>query len=43
MISPQKPTNEDDIDYSADDPEKSTPNQSMPKLPSIPMPSILLK
>jgi phospholipid-binding lipoprotein MlaA len=32
----QKPANEDDIDYSAEDPAKSTPAQAIPKLPPIP-------
>ncbi len=43
MINPQKPSNDEDIDYSASDPEKSPPDQSMPKLPSITIPSIILK
>jgi phospholipid-binding lipoprotein MlaA len=45
QINPQKPANEDDIDYSADDPAKPTPDQSIPKLPPIPitLPSIILK
>jgi hypothetical protein len=43
MIKPQKSTNDDDIDYSVEDPAKSTPDQSLPKLPSIPIPSIILK
>jgi phospholipid-binding lipoprotein MlaA len=43
MIKPQKSINEDDIDYSAEEPAKSTPDQSLPKLPSIPIPSIILK
>ncbi len=43
MIKPQKSTNEDDIDYSVEEPAKSTPDQSFPKLPSIPIPSIILK
>ena len=33
QISPQKPFNEDDIDYSVDDPAKPDPSHSMPKLP----------
>ncbi len=37
QISPQKPSNEDDIDYSAADPAKSAPDQAIPKLPPIPI------
>ncbi len=43
MIKAEKPENDDDIDYSAEDPAKPTPDQSMPKLPTIPLPSIILK
>jgi phospholipid-binding lipoprotein MlaA len=41
----QKPTNDDDIDYSAEDSNKSTPDQAIPKLPPIPitLPSGILK
>lgn len=37
QISPQKPSNEDDIDYSAEDLNKQTPGQSIPKLPPLPI------
>lgn len=43
MIKPQKPANDDDIDYSAEDPAKSTPDQALPKLPAIPIPSGILR
>lgn len=43
MIKPQKPANDDDIDYSVEDPAKSTPDQALPKLPTIPIPSGILR
>jgi phospholipid-binding lipoprotein MlaA len=45
QISPRKPSNEDDIDYSAADPAKAPPEQSIPKLPPLPitLPSGILK
>jgi phospholipid-binding lipoprotein MlaA len=45
MIKPQgqKETPEEDIDYSADDPAKSTPEQSFPKLPPITLPNIIFR
>lgn len=43
MIKPQKPVADDDIDYSAEDPAKPTPDQSLPKLPAIPIPSGILR
>jgi phospholipid-binding lipoprotein MlaA len=45
LISPQKPANEDDIDYSAEDPQKPAPDQNIPKLPPLPitLPSIIIK
>lgn len=45
IINPQaqKTTPEEDIDYSAEDPAKPTPDQSLPKLPTIPLPTIILR
>jgi phospholipid-binding lipoprotein MlaA len=45
QIKPQKPSTDDDIDYSAEDPSKPTLDQAMPKLPPIPitLPSGILK
>ncbi len=43
MIKAEKPANDDDIDYSAEDSTKSGPDQSLPRLPTIPIPSIILK
>jgi phospholipid-binding lipoprotein MlaA len=38
QINPQqKPSNDDDIDYSVEDPAKPTPEQSIPKLPPLPI------
>jgi len=46
LIKPEKPTNDDDIDYSADDPAGTSPSQSSPKVPlpsiSVP-PSLMIK
>jgi len=43
LIQTQKSPNEDDIDYSAEDPVKPTPGQSIPKLPPLTLPSGILK
>jgi len=45
LIKPvaQKATPDEDIDYSAEDPSKPAPDQSLPKLPTIPLPSLILK
>jgi phospholipid-binding lipoprotein MlaA len=45
LIKPQaqNATAEEDIDYSIDEPAKTTPDQSLPKLPAIPLPNIILR
>ena len=39
MIKPEKPSADDDIDYSVEDSVKTNPDQALPKLPTIPIPS----